>query len=388
MASIIEVRKTYKYRLYRCDKRDDDLHQQINVAGCIWNHALALQKRYYRLTKKYISLAQMKRHIANLRRHVTHFAFWQALGSQAIQDVLERLDKSYQRFFGGLAKRPPKFRKVKQYSSFTLKQVGWKLLDSNGKRYGKVQISTHTYKFVKHREIKGLIKTITVKRDALRRFWICFSVIENMSEPIKSVTRHGAGFDFGLKTFLTDHTGKAYPSPLFYKIALRRIRLLSRRKDKKPSGTNNRCKATRLLTRTHIRIADKRRNFHFQFAHNLCDQFDLLIFESLNIEAMKHLWGRKVSDLGFRQFLNILEYVAWKRGKRVIFIDRWERTTGKCSACGYVQNMELRDRTFHCYCCDLELNRDHNAAINILHAGTSAYTGRDVIRLSSESSAA
>src|SRR5262245_7709703 len=111
MSQIIEVRKTYKYRLYRCNKRDVFLHQQINVAGIIWNHALALQKRYFRLTGKYIPDGVMKHHIAYLRRETQRFHYWNDLDSQAIQDVLERLDRAYKRFFTHLAKHPPKFRK-------------------------------------------------------------------------------------------------------------------------------------------------------------------------------------------------------------------------------------------------------------------------------------
>src|ERR1044071_3362219 len=131
MTDSIEIRRTYKYRLYRCDQRDKHLHQQINVAGTVWNHALALQKRYYRLTGKYIPLAVLKSHIAKLRRETVRYAFWNALGSQSVQDVLERLDDGYHRFFKRLNKRPPKFKKVRQRKSFTLKQAGWKLLVHN-----------------------------------------------------------------------------------------------------------------------------------------------------------------------------------------------------------------------------------------------------------------
>jgi putative transposase len=129
---MMEVRRAYKYRLYRCDKRDEHLHRQINIAGTVWNYALALHKRYYRLTGKYIPLSILQAHIARLRMRTARIAFfWRALGSQSVQDVLERLDAAYHRFFKGLSKRPPKFKKVRQRKSFTLKQVGWKLLEHN-----------------------------------------------------------------------------------------------------------------------------------------------------------------------------------------------------------------------------------------------------------------
>jgi putative transposase len=394
----IEVRRTYKYRLYRCDKRDGHLHQQINVAGCIWNHALALQKRYYRLTGKYIPLGKLQAHIAKLRMRTPRYAWWQALGSQAVQDVLERLDTAYQRFFQRLAKRPPRFKKVKRYASFTLTQCGWKLVSyiqnqarPNGKyrtARGVICINGRDYKFVQHRPLKGQVKTVQVKRDSLRRLWLCFSVIESVPEPVKATTSRVAGFDFGLKTFLTDHTGATYESPLFYTAGLKRIRTLQRCKDKKPHGTRNRRKAALLLTRTHIRVADQRRDSHYKLAHELCDRYDVLAFEDLNLDGMKRLWGRKVSDLGFGQFLKILTEVAGKRGKSIVAIDRFERTTGKCSHCGHSQNMALRQRTFECASCGLVLDRDHNAALNIYYAGASAYTGLAVVRPASAGSRA
>jgi len=374
MTNSIEVRRTYKYRLYRCDKRDRYLHQQINIAGTVWNHALALQKRHYRLTGKYIPLGVLKAHIAKLRMKTAHYAFWKTLGSQAVQDVLERLDTGYQRFFKGLTKRPPKYKKVRQRKSFTLKQAGWKLLDGN-----KIQINARTYKFVRHRPMGGVTKTVTIKRDAANRLWLFFSVVEQVVIPEQVAPGKIAGFDFGLKTFLTDHTGKPYVSGLHHRHALRRLRVLQSRKDRKPHSTNNRKKAAKLISRTHIRVANKRRDAQCKLAHELCDQYDVLCFEDLNIAGMKSLWGRKVSDLAFANFMSILKHIAARRGKTVLQIGRWERTTGKCSGCGHLQTLELRARTFHCDSCGLVLDRDHNAALNIFYAGASAYTNREIV---------
>jgi putative transposase len=191
----IKSHKTYKYRLYRCDKKDRHLLNQINISGIIWNHTLALQKQYYRLTGKYISVGRMKAHIAKLRmggvqankrlqrpakKYGQKYTFWQAVGSQAVQNILERQDEAYQRFFKGLAKSPPKSKRIKKYKSFTLKQSGWDLSEDtnvrvvggeNGgkvhqKATGHIRIGNHLYKFNKYRPLAGEIKTLTIKRDA------------------------------------------------------------------------------------------------------------------------------------------------------------------------------------------------------------------------------
>ncbi len=380
----LTIRHTYKYRLYRSDKLDSELHQRINVAGLIWNHALALQKRYYRMFKGYIGDAQMKQHIAWLRMHTHRYAFWKTLGSQAVQDVVERLDDAYQRFFRKQAKLP-RFKKVKRYKSFTLKQAGWRLLrynenvpKPNGKftrTRGVITIDKAPYKFVQHRPMHGVVKTVTVKRDSLNRLWICFSVQESVEIPQRASTSNIGGFDFGLKTFLKDNAGRAYLHPLFLTPMLKRIRHLNRAVSRKTQGSQNKRAAQRVLARAHSRIADQRRDFHFKLAHRLCDEFDVLVFEDLNLAAMKLLWGRKVSDLGFYKFLKILEQVAFKRGKQVVYLDRFERTTGVCSACRHKQSLELHQRTFCCETCGLTLDRDHNAAINIFFVGLVLYAG-------------
>jgi putative transposase len=135
------------------------------VAGIIWNHAFAVQKRTYRLTGKYIGRFRLITHIGKMRR-TTRFAYWQLVGSQAVQEVVERLDKAYMRFFaylrGDLSIKtgPPRFKKVKKYKSFTFKQSGWKLLSGN-----RIRLNGRNYKFVLSRPIAGNIKTVTVKRD-------------------------------------------------------------------------------------------------------------------------------------------------------------------------------------------------------------------------------
>jgi transposase len=148
------------------------------------------------------------------------------------------------------------------------------------------------------------------------------------------------------------------------------------------SGAGKTTIAVELEKRLHaapIRVADKRSDAHYKLAHELCNSFDTLIFEDLNIAGMKALWGRKVSDLAFGKFMQRVKHVAARRGKRVIQINRFERTTGKCWGCKHEQSLDLRERTFICQHCGLTIRRDHNAAINTRLAGASAATSREVV---------
>ena len=134
------------------------------------------------------------------------------------------------------------------------------------------------------------------------------------------------------------------------------------------------------MAKLHRRIADQRRDWHFKLAHELCDQADVLCFEDLNLRGMVALWGRKVSDLGFGQFIGVLEWVAQKRGVRVVKIDRFYPSTKTCSACGSVSDFGLEVRRWRCASCGTEHDRDHNAALNILREGASSLGVGDVRR--------
>ncbi len=379
MSEIVTVRKSYKYRLYRCDKKDGKLRHKLFVASTIWNHFIALQRRYYHLTGKYVSLNRMNNHVLKLRK-IERFALWQDLHSQACQDVCRRVDDAYQRFFNGLAKGRPKFRKARKYRSFTFPQSGYQIVEYNHnqpKANGKftrvrstIQIDGIEYKFVQHRPMQGQIKTLTVKRDPVGRLWLVFSVVEKMVIGEASTGKSG-GFDFGLKTFLTDDEGRARSSPQFYLQNIDKTRRLNRELSRKVEGSHRYKRTRRALAKHSGDVANARLDHHFKLAHELCDEYDVLYFEDLNLQGMKALWGRKVSDLGFAQFLQVLEWVAFKRGKQIIKIDRFTPTTKTCSGCGKKHDLTLRDRTLKCEC-GLVIDRDHNAAINIKTAGASA----------------
>ena len=161
--------KTFCFKLYN-SKRNRKLHKQINAACIIYNHCIALHKRYYRLFKRSLSANKLKVHLTKLNK-IPKFSYLKEIGSQAVQDVAERIDKSYKQFFAKLKRKqkasPPSFKKVKKYKSFTLKQAGYKFLDGNTLRIGE-----QNYRYFKSREIEGKVKTLTIKRDALGDIYI------------------------------------------------------------------------------------------------------------------------------------------------------------------------------------------------------------------------
>lgn len=302
----------------------------INASGVIYNHCIALHKRYYRMWGKHLNCAKLQSHIAKLRKRNQ---FWQLVGSQAVQDICQRIEKAYQLFFKHSKKgvRPPGFKKVKKYKSFTLKQAGYKFLGGN-----RIRIGSRVYQYWKSREIEGTVKTLTIKRTPLGELFMVV-VVDNINEPvIKFETSRIAGFDFGLKVFLTCSDGSTIESPQFLKQSLNAIKKASRHHSKKLKSSSNRERARKNLVRKYEDICNRRRDWFWKLAHDLTNKFDVLCFETLNLKGMHRLWGRKISDLAFGEFLQILEWVALKLNKLVVFIDPWYPSSKTCSNCGQI----------------------------------------------------
>jgi len=373
------VIKTYKFKLYR-SKKNKQLDRQIEIAGCIYNHCLALQRRYYRLTGKRLSAFQLMKHITKLKK-LPKYAFWNLVGSQAIQDVVQRIERAYKLFFRnlkhGIKTAPPKFKKVKLYSYFTLKQAGYKLLEGN-----KIRIQGIVYKFSKSRQIPSNIKTLTVKRDNLGSFYLYFVVQEEINPDPQAMTGNSAGFDFGLKTFLTTSDGSQIESPLYYRQALVELQVAQRKLSSKVKFSRNWHKAKATVARLHQTVVNRRRDWFFKLAHELTDRYDHLFFEDLVMTGMQSRWGRKIGDLARSEFMGILSYVASVKGKIVHLAGApWARfypSSKTCANCGHVQTLTLSDRHWVCDECGVIHDRDHNAAVNIQRVGASTLGLGDV----------
>lgn len=193
-------------------------------------------------------------------------------------------------------------------------------------------------------------------------------VVDNAEEPnIKFTTSKIAGFDFGLKTFLTCSDGSKIESPQFFKQAISTVKLASRQHSKTVIGSANRERGRKHLVRAHEDIANRRRDWFWKLAHDLTNQFDVLCFETLNLKGMQRLWVRKISDLALGEFLQILEWVARKKGKQIVYINQWYPSSKTCSNCGYVlESLELSVRQWRCLSCQSLNGRDDNAAKNYL----------------------
>lgn len=359
---------TFKYKLYSNAKRGC-LDREIDAFGALWNYCIAMYRRYYKLFDKTLNKYALQKHIAKVKRSA--HPWMRELPSQAVQDVVLRVDKAYRNFFrkrkNGEKASPPKFRSVKKYRSFTLTQSGY------GWEGDHVRIGSRRYGFHQSRPIVGKVKTLTVKRDAVGDLWIV--VVTDAERPFQLVIKSGktVGYDFGMKTFLVSSDHQDVTTPLFFKEVSTKLRRASRSIDRKKKGSRNKKKARIAKARVERRVARQRNDFQWKLAHDLLRKYDVLCFEDLDLQGIAKRFGKKIHDYGFGEFLSKLEYLATVFDKTVVKVDRWFASSKTCNRCGYkYQDLQLRDRVWVCPSCGERHNRDYNAALNILREGTSS----------------
>ena len=270
----------------------------------------------------------------------------------------------------------PHIKPRHKFKSITLKQTGYKLMNNritlSFRKWnkGKWRFDKVPYTFHKHRQWHGTISRITIKRDNCGNYWLCIITTYTDFEPLLA-TGKSVGADFGMKdAYLTLSTGEKIQHPQPLKQSLKKLRSLNKELSRKVKGSNGWWRCVRQLARLYRKITNQRKDFHWQLASKLCKKFDRIFLETLNLDGMKRLWGRKVSDLGFYQFVQILAYKCQKHKRHFKQIGQWTATTKPCSDCGYHnENLTLDDRQWMCPQCGTQHDRDINAAINILRAG-------------------
>ncbi|MDY4067654.1 RNA-guided endonuclease TnpB family protein, partial [Bullifex sp.] len=210
--------------------------------------------------------------------------------------------------------------------------------------------------------------TVTVKRNILGEFFVYVTTDSPATMREARDGRGEVGMDFGLKTFLTLSDGSVIRSPEFFRQGVNEVRKANRALSRKVSGSNGYNRALRTLYRRHQDIANRRRDWFWKISHCLCSKYSVIAIEDLNINGMAKLWGRKVYDYAFSEFVEILEWCARKYGTRVIRIGRYYPSSQTCCACGHVWpgTKDLSVRDWICPECGVTHDRDVNAAMNIL----------------------
>lgn len=287
--------------------------------------------------------------------------------AQVLRDVLRRLDKTFNNFYKGSGY--PRFRGKNRYDSFTYPQYGFKL------EGGRVSLSKiGSVRVFQHREIEGIIKTCTIKKE-IEQWYVIFTVeIERQIEQIPIKT--AIGIDVGLKSLITLSNGEQIEPPKFLRLSEHKLIQEQKRLSRKKKGSKNRNKQRIKVAKVHRKIKNQRKDFAHKTSRMLVNRFDMIVFEKLNIRGMiqNHHLAKSIADAGWYQLQNFTAYKAEYAGKWVKFCIA-NKTSQECHICGNIEHITLADRTFHCSRCGNIKDRDVNASINIKNRCTDGLSG-------------
>jgi len=358
------IRKTFKYRISPKTKVvKERLHHTLDLCRWLYNSALEERKTAYRdFGVGDINYYSQANQLSQIKKDCPELKF---VNSQVLQDTLRKLEKAYQAFFrrvkSGQKPGHPRFQGKHRYNSFTYPQTsGWKL---EGHRLTLANIGI--LNVILHRPIEGKIKTVTISKSRTGKWYVCFSCEVERHDPLP-VTNNSIGIDVGLNSFLTDSNGVKVDNPRWYRVTERRLKSAQRTVSRRKKGSNRRRKAVRQLALAYEKTRNQRLDFQHKLANELIQNHDLIAVEDLTIKNMvrNHHLAKSISDAGWGQFLNILSAKAEYAGRTVVKVDP-KQTSQLCSGCGAIVKKALSVRVHRCPC-GLTLDRDHNAARNIL----------------------
>jgi putative transposase len=361
------VRKTYRFRIFPNNTQTKKLQKSLDACRWLYNHFLEQRKTSWESEKKGLSRYEQTKTIPKLKKEHN---FLNDAFSQSLQDVSTRVDLAFRAFFRRVkqGQKPgyPRFRGKNRYDSFCYPQAGFKLLKNVVKlsKIGGVKIKLH-------RPVEGIIKTCTVRRTPTGKWFVCF-VCEIEHSPAKQPIEPPIGLDMGLEYFVTLSNGEHIKNPRFFRKEEKALARAQRKLSTQKKSSGARAKARKVVARVHERINWKRHNFVHQESRKLVNRFNTIAIEDLSINNMQKnnfcCINKSIGDAAWRMFLNLLDYKAAEAGKRVIKVNP-AYTSQTCSNCGNRQKLKLSDRVYHCSCCGLSIQRDHNAALNILTLG-------------------
>ncbi len=361
-----DVRKAYKYKLKPTPAQERQLEAVLWRCRTLYNTALEQRITAYHRCGITLTCYQQHAELPDLKAAFPEYA---DIHSQVLQDVLTRLDKTYQAFFRRVkaSQTPgfPRFQGRNRYHSFTYKQYG------NGARLdnGFLVLSKIGCVAVRwSRPLEGTPKTVTISREA-DGWYAILSCAGVPAQPLP-LTGKETGIDVGLKVFLITADGDMVENPHLHRRSEKKLAKAQRRVSKRKKGSMRRSKAVGQLGKAHQNVKRQRADFHHKTALMLLRQYDTIYLEDLRVANMvrnRHL-AKSISDAGWAQFRSILEAKAACAGRRVIAVQP-AYTSQDCSGCGERIPKSLSVRTHVCTNCGLVLDRDENAARNIQWAG-------------------
>ncbi len=374
------MRTAYQYKLRPTKHQASELDRWLSMLCSQYNYLLADRFNWYEQNRSPVNACPLVCHLPELRDNPDYYSqkktlpqlkkthpWYGEIYSQVLQDVVKRVKVTMSRFLkgdsNGKRSGKPRFKARNRYRTFTYPQMKDGCLQGNLinlPMFGKVKV-------ILHRPIPDgfKIKTASVTKKA-DGFYLTLSLEDKTVPEIKPDFNPDkiTGIDIGLKEFLTTSEGETIAIPQHYRSSQKRLRVLQKRVSRRKKGSNGRLKAIKQLGKQHKKVADKRKDFHFKTANWLLSKYDVVAHEELNVKGLTRTQlAKSVLDAGWSSFLSILANKAENAGLLVVPVSAYN-TSQDCSNCGEKVPKKLHIR-WHSCSCGCELDRDHNAAINI-----------------------
>ncbi len=357
--STSEHRLAYVYKIYPTKAQETALSETLETCRQVYNSLLNWRKHDYEVLGKSPSKVEQQ---AAFPKWKPEHAELSGIHSQVLQNVAVRVDLAFDAFFRRVkAGETPGFPRVRGdgYDSFTYPQSGF------GFQQGKLRLSKIGDVALRlHRPIDGTIKTCTIRR-VRHKWYACFSC--EVGPELLPPSEEQVGIDVGLKTFASLSNGENVANPRFFRRDEKALAKAQRKLAKQVRGSKARHKAKKVVSRIHERVRNRRHDFVHQTARKIVNRFGVIAIEKLNVKGMvkNHCLAKSISDASWSMFRNVLSQKA-ARAARVYAEINPAYTSQTCSGCGHIAKKSLSERQHNCQQCGLSLDRDTNAAINIL----------------------
>jgi len=343
-------------------EQEKSLFHTLYLCSRLYNYALDQRINHYKETGKGLTYADQQNMLPQYKKEHPEY---KTVHSQILQDVLRRLDNAYKNFFEGRAKYP-KFKDKYHYNSITLPQCDAK---RNFGKEGYVYIPNIGHiKMNAHRNFDpDTVKTINIKYHSGK--WYANLSVEVNEEKPKEDTYKCVGIDKGIYSIAATSDGELYNNPKWLQKSEKRLKRLQKQLSKKKKGGKNRDKAKRRLAKLHEKVANQRKDYLHKVSYNIVERYNIICVENLQVKNMmkNHKLAKSIANVGWGMLDAFIEYKAQKSGKIFIKVNP-AYTTQRCSRCGEIVEKDLSVRIHKCKC-GLEIDRDVNAAINILYYG-------------------
>lgn len=359
------MRKSFRYRLYPTRQQTRAMMQMLDTHRHLYNRALSERKNAWEQEQRSVCYGDQS---AQLKADRVTNPYLAHTNFTSCQQTLRRLDKTFQAFFRRVQRREPAgYPRFKGRDRFdTVDFVvgdGCKIKGDRAyfQHIGDVRI-------VLHRPIDGTMKTLSFTRRADAWYLIVSCDLGNPQPD--APPGPAVGIDVGLEKFATLSTGEQVANPRFFRTDEQALARAQRRMSKHDKGTPERAYHKRIVRRIHERIANRRKDFAHKLSRRLVSEFGMIVVEDLNIVRMvKHpTLAKSIADAAWNQLISYTQYKAEEAGAVCIQIDP-RGTSQRCSTCGVVVQKSLSVRVHQCPSCRLVIDRDLNAALNIVGVG-------------------